>query len=204
MVKEIDVDITAGISTTSLEEKIQKDRIRNPSMLGKVNVTRLIKDWNEIAMAFKANLSYPLKQQRIYSYLVEDMQGLPLDAFQENPYIDLPCGLRLNVVIFKGNFDEGVKDLKEQVRSKRKDEKPEQIQIEDMIEALGFPEKATTLMKYQFKFVFNKAKLTDPHLRKSQIEFVANGEFVIMKIKGQQVSRLNTAIFEDGDDLLCL
>ena len=174
-------------------------RLKNPSMVGTVNMSRMIKDWDEITRAMKKNLAYPLKYQRIYPYLCDDIRDLPIEEFAKNPYIDLPCGILLNVILFKDSMEEGIEDMKEQIKASRETEKPQIVYIDDLIDELGFSEKFSELLKYQFRFAFNKEKESHPYLRKTDVVFEKDSDFILMKIKDKTISRASLVLDTDDD-----
>jgi len=204
MSKVFEIEVNEPLDSKMQYEMLRAEQriLENPSVLGGVNVTRLMKDWNEICIALKANLNYPVKQQKVYPFLLEDIEKLPIEEFEHCEYISLPCGIKLNVILFKGSFDAGLSNIKEQIKNQRLAEKPEQVRIDEAIVELGFSEKLTQLMKYQFKFAFNRAKKLDVSIREKDVVFKVSSKFVEMYIKGLLVSKINKNF--DDDELLCL
>jgi len=190
----------------AMKMKIQENKSLNPTIIGSVNLSRLIKDWGEIVNCFKANLNYPLKQQRIYQYLVEDMQNLPLETFKDDPYVNLPCGISLNILIFKADFDLGVQNIKEQIKEERKNESPIVQHIDDLVDQFvsdkNFNQKFVDLMQYQFRFVFNRWKELHPDVKKNDVQISLKGNEVLMKIKNKVVGRVSISLNEIEDLLI--
>jgi len=187
----------------STQEALEKRKIKNPSMLGKVNMTRLIKDWNELVSAMKKNLAYPIKHQRIYPYLLDDFKALPIEPFMDNPMIELPCGICLNVLLFKSSFDDGLEDVKEQIKNQRQLEKPAIVHLDDLIDGLEYSEGFKQLMKYTFRFAFNKEKEKHPYIKKTDVVFEEMENFICMKIQEKIIARMNLDCEKD-DDLFLL
>lgn len=181
------------------KEIFEKRKIKNPSMLGKVNMSRFIKDWNEIVIALQKNLNYPIKHQRIFPYLIEDIKNLPTEEFENNQCVELPCGFLLNILLFKSSFDSGFENLKEQIKEKRKNDKPEIIYIDDLIDELHYSEKFSSLLKYTFRFAFNKEKEKSPFLKKSDVKFFTDDDNVYMTIGGKVVSKMSLSFQEENE-----
>lgn len=186
----------------STQEALEKRKIKNPSMLGKVNMTKLIKDWNELVSAMKKNLAYPIKQQRVFPYLLEDLKNLPIEIFMHNPMIELPCGICLNVLLFKSSFDDGLDDVKEQIKNQRENEKPAIVYLDDLIDDLDYSEEFKQLMKYTFRFAFNKEKEIRPYIKKTDVVFEEMENFICMKIQEKVIARMNLDC--EKDDLFLL
>lgn len=186
----------------STQEALEKKKIKNPSMLGKVNMTRLIKDWNELVSAMKKNLAYPIKHQRIYPYLLDDFKALPIEPFMDNPMIELPCGICLNVLLFKSSFDDGLDNVKEQIKNQRENEKPAIVYLDDLIDDLDYSEEFKQLMKYTFRFAFNKEKEIRPYIKKTDIIFKEVDNFICMMIQDKIISKMNLDC--EKDDLVLL
>lgn len=191
------------IAIQEMEKAKQRLEQKSPSKLGTVNMSRLIKDWTEIVESLKRNLNYPIKHQRVYPYLLEDIMALPLDSFRENCYIELPCGIKLNVLTFKADFDEGIKDIKNQIKMQREAKLPVSIHIDDLIDVMEYSQSFKELMKYTFRFAFNKEKSIRPEIKKADVSFKADNLFIRMYIGEKEVSKMSLSINEE-DDLFVL
>jgi len=169
---------------TEIQQKLFQKGIKQPSKIGKVNLTRMIRDWNDLLNKIR-DPRFDLKRERVYPFLLDDIRDLPEEDFRDNPYIDLKNGIKFNVMLFKKDFDKGCEDLIKQME----DSPDEKRELTKKIGELNPDDLNRGSMTSVFLSAWTCLKMKDEKLDVGNCEISEDETHYIMTYEGKDVAR---------------